>query len=277
VGASASSKQASAPAGDTAHSSAADRRPRGRFAVELEARNKSNSTADESAGVRWALVTGGSIYRAKETAPPLTRRDSARSMRRRSGSGRKVSEGERRLLASALCGTRGAPRRRQLLARSIGCDHVGASQLSPKVLAMRWGAQRTFLDLGRTGSRRARSSDAYSRGMSTEPIRIGAKVIGTIYDLLDLLRERPGMWIGEMSVTRLSIFIQAFQLGVQAAHGSLDKESPPLQDFHDWIAGRLGRSKNGHGWDGMLLDAANGSEEAAFDRFWVELDAFRAH
>jgi hypothetical protein len=49
-----------------------------------------------------------------------------------------------------------------------------------------------------------------------------------------------------------------------------------FQDFHDWIASRLRRSKNGHGWAEMLLEAASGSEEVAFEKFWLELDAFRA-
>jgi hypothetical protein len=55
----------------------------------------------------------------------------------------------------------------------------------------------------------------------------------------------------------------------------LEAESPAFQDFHDWIAAQLRRSKNGHAWWSMLLEAANGDEAAAFERFWRELDAFR--
>lgn len=98
--------------------------------------------------------------------------------------------------------------------------------------------------------------------------------IKTIYDLLDLVRVRPGMWIGEMSVTRLQVFLSGFSAGIDAARASLENESPPFRGLHQWVADRLGRRMNGHGWASMLVEAC-GSEEAAFERFWTELDAYR--
>jgi hypothetical protein len=112
--------------------------------------------------------------------------------------------------------------------------------------------------------------------MSTRPLTIADAEIRTIYDLLEMMRVRPGMWIGQPSITRLSIFIQGFVSGVRAAHESLEGEAPLFHGFHDWIAARLGRPKNGHGWSDMLLDSTGGNEELAFEKFWQELDAFRA-
>lgn len=107
-----------------------------------------------------------------------------------------------------------------------------------------------------------------------KPLSISNTEIRTIYDLLDLIRVRPGMWIGYLEITRLELFIAGFQTGVLAAHASLDDETPAFQGFHEWVAARLGRTKNGHGWSSMLLEAC-GTEHAAFERFWLELDAFR--
>lgn len=84
------------------------------------------------------------------------------------------------------------------------------------------------------------------------------------------------MWIGEPSITRLAIFIQGFTTGVRAARESLEAESPPFHGFHARVAARLGRRMNGHGWSDMLLEAAEGNERIAFEKFWDELDAFRA-
>lgn len=56
--------------------------------------------------------------------------------------------------------------------------------------------------------------------------------------------------------------------------GWLDAEEPPFRDFHVWIAARLGFSSSTTGWKSMLLERA-GDESAAFDRFFLELDAFR--
>lgn len=106
-------------------------------------------------------------------------------------------------------------------------------------------------------------------------LKLGDTEIGTIFDLLDLIRMRPGMWIGEPSITRLAIFVEGFRSGVLAAHASFDAETPPFQGFHDWVAARLGRQKNGHGWCDMILDSTGGNDQAAFEKLWTELDAFR--
>jgi hypothetical protein len=98
--------------------------------------------------------------------------------------------------------------------------------------------------------------------------------IRTIYDLLDLVRVRPGMWIGHPSVDALQVFLSGFCAGLHAAHASLEQESPCFRDFHGWIAQRLGMRMNGKGWATMLFEAC-GTEAAAFERFWTELDAFR--
>ncbi len=104
-------------------------------------------------------------------------------------------------------------------------------------------------------------------------MNIRDRELRTIYDLLDLVCERPGMWIGEPSITRLEVFIIGFGAGVRAAGASLDDEHPRFYDFHAWIAARLNRPVAG-GWRLNLLDEC-GSEQAAFDRFWIELDQFR--
>jgi hypothetical protein len=110
-----------------------------------------------------------------------------------------------------------------------------------------------------------------------QPSNIQDVEIRTVYGLLDLIRVRPGMWIGVPSVTRLSAFIDGFRTGVRVADYALDAESPPFQRFHDWVAVRHdGRRSNGRGWPEVLLDATERNEETAFNRFWIELDAFRA-
>jgi hypothetical protein len=111
-------------------------------------------------------------------------------------------------------------------------------------------------------------------GDTSKPSLLGRE-IRTIYDMLDVIRVRSGMWIGDPEITRLNAFIDGFRTGLNAAHVMLEPERPPFADFHAWIANRLGRRLNGYGWSLMLLEAC-GSEKAAFERFWLELDAFRA-
>jgi hypothetical protein len=82
------------------------------------------------------------------------------------------------------------------------------------------------------------------------------------------------MWIGQAEVGALEVFISGFRAGLGAAHVSLDDERPPFRDSHEWIADRLGRRMNGRGWRMMLLEEC-ADEAAAWERFWIELDAFR--
>ena len=98
--------------------------------------------------------------------------------------------------------------------------------------------------------------------------------IHTIYDVLDVVRVRPAMWIGQPSPYGLQVFLSGFRSGIHAAGQALARESPPFQGFHAWVAARLGLETNGKGWPMLLLEAC-GEETAAFDRFWTELDEYR--
>jgi hypothetical protein len=96
----------------------------------------------------------------------------------------------------------------------------------------------------------------------------------TVYDLLDVVRRRPGMYIGEPSILALQTFLSGFFLALRSVGADIGDGSPPYQDFHDWIAARHGLRESTSGWARILLSAA-GSEETALDRFFTELDEFR--
>lgn len=100
--------------------------------------------------------------------------------------------------------------------------------------------------------------------------------IATIYDMLDVVRVRPGMWIGSADIEVLFVWLQGFNTGIAIAGDPMTSGAPNFGEFDDWVAGRLGRTKNGYSWAMMLTEACGGDPERAFERFWVELDAFRA-
>ena|SRR6185437_9290158 len=100
--------------------------------------------------------------------------------------------------------------------------------------------------------------------------------IATVYDMLDVVRERPAMWIGNAEVERLHVWIQGFRMGTRIAGDPVTGGEPDFDEFHDWVAARLGVASSGKGWARMLLESAGGDQERAFEEFWHELDAFRA-
>jgi hypothetical protein len=91
-----------------------------------------------------------------------------------------------------------------------------------------------------------------------------------LYDILDKMRERPGMYLGSHSITRLEAFICGFY------EGSNDEvpENPPFGDFNDFVGKFYGKYTTA-GWKNLILADHYGNEQEALDRFFVLLDEYR--
>ncbi len=91
-----------------------------------------------------------------------------------------------------------------------------------------------------------------------------------LYDTLDKMRERPAMYLGEKSITRMEAFIMGFY------EGSNDEisESPPFHDFNDFVGNFYGKYTTA-GWKNLILSDHYGNEKEALDRFFVLLDEYR--
>lgn len=98
--------------------------------------------------------------------------------------------------------------------------------------------------------------------------------VWNIYDLIDVIRRKCGLYIGEPSITALDAFVKGFVGALHAAGRPLDPEHPSFRGFHDWIASRYGFGESTPGWKNMLLTSL-GDEAIAFERFFVELDEYR--
>lgn len=94
-------------------------------------------------------------------------------------------------------------------------------------------------------------------------------------NLLDHIRKRPGMYLGECSLSALSGVICGYQMAL-GVHGIEDDASLRLpDDFNDWVAYRLHHRESTSGWRKMIL-GASGDEAAAFTRFFELLDEHKA-
>lgn len=98
--------------------------------------------------------------------------------------------------------------------------------------------------------------------------------VSSVYQLLDMIRQKPGIYIGEPSLTGLYHFLHGFEYALMATGNPFDDEDPPFSGFHDWIAGRFGFAESTPGWRNMLLRSV-GDETAAFARFFSELAEYR--
>jgi hypothetical protein len=74
----------------------------------------------------------------------------------------------------------------------------------------------------------------------------------SVYELLEAIRLRPGMYIGEPSISRLHSFLTGYTCGLGRVGFAL-RDGADFQRFHDWVALRLGFAGSTSGWANMIL------------------------
>ena len=93
-----------------------------------------------------------------------------------------------------------------------------------------------------------------------------------IFDLLDIVRRRPGLYTGHHSPTHLNSFLNGYLLGT---NDNLRKTKHlDFYDFNDWVAGKLGYSTSTRGWAMMIEEQQEDKEEGLW-LFFELLDEFR--
>ena len=93
-----------------------------------------------------------------------------------------------------------------------------------------------------------------------------------LLDLLQRIKQRPGMYLGKCSITRLRAFIDGY--GMARAELGLPR-SPQEQDlngFQEWIQERY-KITSTHGWDSIIL-FFSADERDALDKFFKLLEEF---
>jgi hypothetical protein len=87
--------------------------------------------------------------------------------------------------------------------------------------------------------------------------------------LLEVIRERPAMCLGQRSLSALSQYPQGYWMAL-SVH-DIQSVFPLPQDFHDWVAYRLHFYESTSGYKNMILKRVP-EESAALDRFFELLD-----
>lgn len=92
-----------------------------------------------------------------------------------------------------------------------------------------------------------------------------------LYDLIDKIRRRPGMWIGDPTPIALRQFLVGYQCAMDDA-GIEDVAYPEFHGFHDWIAKRFGYYESTAGWANMISAVVMGYDPATinWNKFFVE-------
>ncbi|HEX8429462.1 hypothetical protein [Hymenobacter sp.] len=94
------------------------------------------------------------------------------------------------------------------------------------------------------------------------------------YELLDLIRRRPAMYIGRHSTTHLRCFLDGYSMCYHTAQLVIHDEVPDFGGFYDWVANKLGYSDSVRGWANRINEQRQDPEEALW-LFYELLDEYR--
>lgn len=99
--------------------------------------------------------------------------------------------------------------------------------------------------------------------------------ITSIYELIDLIKVRPGMYIGDNKISTLYTFLGGYQFASMVHNIEDEKVFPPFWYFHDWVKEKFNWFESTAGWKNIILEENNFDEEKALMDFFRIIDEFR--
>ena len=96
----------------------------------------------------------------------------------------------------------------------------------------------------------------------------------TVFDLLDRIQEKPGMYLGYPSVQSLFMFLQGYEFGREEGGIELTVDEEVFYDkFQPWLQRRLG-IRSVTSWDKLIMLSCH-DEKTGFERFFKLLSEFK--
>lgn len=96
-----------------------------------------------------------------------------------------------------------------------------------------------------------------------------------IYELLEKIRKRPGMYLGADNLTYLNLFLSGYRLGLQETkHGNKKLYPLPFELFLSYCAMKYHETRN-IGFERIFLEKCDQNQEKALWRFFEVLDEFK--
>ncbi len=73
-----------------------------------------------------------------------------------------------------------------------------------------------------------------------------------IYDILDKVRKRPGMYIGDEKLENMRSYLAGYQMAMMDLNLE-DTAEPSFYEFHEWIRNRFNYYESTAGWCNMIF------------------------
>jgi hypothetical protein len=93
-----------------------------------------------------------------------------------------------------------------------------------------------------------------------------------LYDLLARIKQRPGMYLGKVSLIRLKMLLMGYGMSRGELGLQLTQEEKQFAQFQQWIQ-RKYQIKSSEGWESIILSQVE-DEKLAFDLFFELFEQF---
>jgi hypothetical protein len=93
-----------------------------------------------------------------------------------------------------------------------------------------------------------------------------------LYDLLARIKQRPGMYLGKVSVTRLKMLLMGYSMSRGELGLQLTQQEKQFAQFQQWIQTKY-QINSSQGWETIILSQVE-DEKLAFDLFFELFEQF---
>lgn len=99
------------------------------------------------------------------------------------------------------------------------------------------------------------------------------------FELIERMRERPGVWLGKKSISLLNVFLYGYGAAEMDYNIRIEQRQQllPLSWWfmHEFAKIKCNEYESTAGWCNIILNHCGGEEEAALDKFYEFFDEFR--
>jgi len=93
-----------------------------------------------------------------------------------------------------------------------------------------------------------------------------------LYDLLARIKQRPGMYLGQASISRLRMLLMGYSMSRGELGLKITEQEKKFAQFQKWIQQKYGINST-QGWENMILSQVQ-DEKLALDLFFQLFDQF---
>jgi hypothetical protein len=93
-----------------------------------------------------------------------------------------------------------------------------------------------------------------------------------LYDLLARIKQRPGMYLGKVSITRLKMLLMGYSMSRGELGLQLTEQEKQFAQFQRWIQAKY-QVNSAQGWESIILSQVE-DEKLAFDLFFDLFEKF---